>query len=96
MSTRIWKCLLAGGPYHGRSVTKISDAALTFPPTLDVEGELYHPMTMTSTTRVAPETSGTCVMAHRYATLEQVNEAHRSLLSSDVRRPESPEPEVPA
>jgi hypothetical protein len=55
---------------------------LTFPPSLNVEGELYHPMTMTSTTRPDPDMAGCCVMAHCYATLEQVNAAHQLLLVS--------------
>lgn len=82
MNTRTWKCLLAGGTHHGRCIDKVTDAALTFPPSLDVEGELYHPMTMTSMTRPAPEMSGMCVMAHARASLEQVNEAHARLLVS--------------
>lgn len=80
MIDRTWKCILAGGSHHGRWVTKVTDVNLTFPPALSVDGELYHPMTMTSTTRGGPGATGTCVMAHYYATLEQVNEAHRMLL----------------
>lgn len=82
MTGRTWKCILAGGSHHCQWVTKITDVTLTFPPTLSVGGELYHPMTMTSTTRGGPGATGTCVMAHPYATLEQVNDAHRLLLES--------------
>ena len=80
MNHRTWTCLLAGGNHHGKIVSKVTDASLTFPPSLSVDGELYHPMTMTSATSAGPEWTGSCVMAHCYATLEQVNDAHRLLL----------------
>lgn len=79
---RSWKCILAGGPHHGISITTVTDASLAFPPPLAIDGQSYHPMTMTSTTRPEPEPSGCCVMAHGAATLEQVNDAHELLLQS--------------
>ena len=79
---RRWKCVLAGGPHHGASLTKLTEASLAFPPALTIDGQSYHPMTMTSTTRAEAMPSGCCVMAHGSATLEQVNDAHERLLQS--------------
>lgn len=81
---RTWKCVLAGGKHHGESLDREATAASSFPAPITMSDGVYAPMTMTTTTRNGVRKTGTCVMAHSQASLEQVNEAHAILLQHPV------------
>ena len=78
---RVWRCILAGGIRHGTWVIQNVPAELTFPPPIELDGEGYLPMTLTSANSSIEPMAGSCVMAHSQATLEQVQEAHQMMLA---------------
>lgn len=78
---RVWRCILAGGSRHGSWVIQCVSSELSFPPPVQLDGEVYMPMTLTSSNSTVAPMAGSCVMAHSQATLEQVQEAHESMLT---------------
>ena len=78
---RVWRCILAGGSGHGTWLSQAVAAELSFPPAIEVDGAWYMPMTLTCSNSSTASMAGSCVMAHSQATLEQVQEAHQSMLA---------------
>lgn len=77
----VWRCILAGGSRHCTWVIQNVPAELSFPPAIELDGDCYLPMTLTSSNSSVVPMAGSCVMTHSQATLEQVQEAHQMMLA---------------